>query len=519
MQMNFFKVIENLTSRELLKIGNRTFLNAVKYPEYYFDGGLSNDMLQPLRDPAKLFSDQTIVEADYIIFQIGANYFAKNGLTGQIEYSGLTDPVDVLQGIHDGFPMDTAIINTYFKPVLFLSSKRLTVKNNRMRFLGAGTPHYYYGTNAATPDRRFYPKGYASLLFGIDAYQPIDGYNVIFGNNTARASPSVALLVDLSNTIYPNKNIWTHGFEFINCRFMNGNPGLLHTGVNTPATDGAINSWMNRIVHCSFQYNARALDINNGTGTKFGFMCHMEDLLFHDNRGDGTKPCINITPTNWQGVFKTSLIESNGLSTDTFTLLISTYGTGGLEIANISFGDGNPPPWDAGFGLGRTAYLRFITSTKGVYISGNAIIDAGSPGGSGGLYAIPPNSSHQLVFRPGPGAAFSLKFLNANAGDTPTSADKLPQTSMYIDLNAFRILPKKITNANSPYTLNYTDVMLLVDASSGNVTVNVPSQYANIKGTVWTIKRIDRSNNTVTVNVGSTTYMLIPNEALAVMGS
>lgn len=516
--MNFFKVIENFTSRELLKIGNRTFLNAVKYPEYYFDGALSNDMLQPLRDPAKLFSDQTIVEADYIIFQIGNNYFAKNGLTGQIEYSGLTDPVDVLQGIHDNFPMDTAVINTYFKPALFLSSKRLTVKNNRMRFLGAGTPHYYYGSLARLPDGRFYHKGYASLLFGIDAYQPIDGYNVVFGNNTNRGSPSVALLVDLSNTIYPDKNIWTQGFEFINCRFMNGNPGLLHTGINTPATDNAINSWMNRIIHCSFQYNARAFDINNGTGT-FGLQLHMEDLLFHDNSGDETKPCINITPTNWQGVFKTSLIEGNGSSTDTYALYISGYGTGGLEIANISFGDGSPPPWDAGFSFGRTTYLRFIASSKGVYIFGRAIIDAGSPGGSGGLYAIYPFSSNSLVFRPGPGAAFSIKFLNPDVGDTPTSADRLPQTSMYIDLSAFQIFPKKITNANSPYTLNYTDVMLLVDASGGNVTVNVPSQYANIKGTVWTIKRIDSSNNTVTVNVGSTTYMLIPNEALAVMGS
>jgi hypothetical protein len=513
MQMNFFKVIENLTSRELLKIGNRTFLNAVKYPEYFFDGVSSNDMLQPLRDPAKLFSDQTIVEADYIIFQIGGNYFAKNGLTGQIEYSGLTDPVDVLQGIHDGFPMDTAVINTYFKPALFLSNKRLTVKNNRMRFLGAGTPHYYYGAGAWTSDGRYYYKGYANLLFGIDAYQPIDGYNVIFGNNTARASPSVALYVDLSNTIYPNKDIWTQGFEFINCRFMNGNPGLLHTGVNTPATDGVINSWMNRIVHCSFQYNARALDINNGTGTNFGFMCHMEDILFHDNSGDGTKPCINITPTNWGGVFKTSLIEGNGSSSDAYALYISTYGTGGLEIANIGFGDGNPPPWDAGFSLGRTTTIRHVQSVKGIYLSGRALVQAGA------LFGLYPYSRHELIFIPDTGVSTAIKFLNPNVGDTPTSADRLPQTSMYIDFNAFQLYPKKITNADSPYTLNYTDVMLLVDASGGNVTVNVPSQYANIKGTVWTIKRIDSSNNTVTVNVGSTTYTLIPNEALAVMGS
>jgi hypothetical protein len=449
---------------------------------------------------------------DYIIFQEDNITKAFNTKTKSIEFQFL-DPVDTLQQLHDSYPVETAVLNLYFKPGNYISSRRLVVKNNRMRFFGSGAPHYYYGTLAWLPDGRAYHRGYANLLFGIDAYVPIDGYNTIFGNNTNRASPSVALYVDLSEVAHPSKEIWTQGFEFINCRFMNGNPGLLHTGVHlgaTNVTDNIINSWNHRIQHCSFQFNGRALDISNGTAEVFGFMCHMEDLMFHDNGGDGTKPCINITPDNWLGAFKNVLIEGNGLSTDVASLVISTYGTGGLEIAHIGFGDGNPPLWDAYFSLGRTTTIRHFQPVKGIFISGVCVIQAGA------LFGIYPYASHALKFIPDPGVGSEIKFLTS--ADTPTSADRLPQVPMWIDLNEFQMLPTRITAASSPYTLKYTDVLVFVDASGGNITVNIPREYGFIQGTVWTIKRIDTSTNTVRVNIGTNQQTLSAGGVLRITG-
>jgi hypothetical protein len=44
-------------------------------------------VLQALRDPLKLFTDFVVTPASYIVFTDGSRYYAKNGSTGQIEYS------------------------------------------------------------------------------------------------------------------------------------------------------------------------------------------------------------------------------------------------------------------------------------------------------------------------------------------------------------------------------------------------------------------------------------------------
>jgi len=53
-------------------------------------------MLQPLRDPLKLFTDQVVVPASYIVFKDGDRIYVKNGKTGQIEYSSY-DGSDAIQ--------------------------------------------------------------------------------------------------------------------------------------------------------------------------------------------------------------------------------------------------------------------------------------------------------------------------------------------------------------------------------------------------------------------------------------
>jgi hypothetical protein len=100
-------IVKAFKEKELLKIGNRSYVDALRYPESHFDikelmpdGGslqvFNNDMLQPLRDPTRVFSDQIVIPPSYLIWTSGTNVYAKNGLTGQIEFSG-TDAATVIQ--------------------------------------------------------------------------------------------------------------------------------------------------------------------------------------------------------------------------------------------------------------------------------------------------------------------------------------------------------------------------------------------------------------------------------------
>jgi len=100
-----------LTSRELRKIGNRTFLNMGRYPELYFDGGLKMlDRLQPLRDPSMLFTDYVVTPVSYIIFGEDLDedgyidiVYAKNGKTGEIEFNG-TDVAVIIRNAINALP-------------------------------------------------------------------------------------------------------------------------------------------------------------------------------------------------------------------------------------------------------------------------------------------------------------------------------------------------------------------------------------------------------------------------------
>jgi hypothetical protein len=328
--------------------------------------------------------------------------------------------------------------------------------------------------------------------------------------------------VDLSETIYPNEFIWRNGFEFINCQFMNGNPGLLFEGVNTPHSSLAfIESLNNRLIHCSFQFNKRALDINPGTSpTGMHFSSHMEDISFFNNEGDGTKPCINITPDLWSGVFNNILVYNCGSDADTYALYVGASTNHGLEIANVRILASLPftslPKWDAGFRFpGGMSNLLGISGRKGIFLSGGAIAQISAP-----VLALSPYDNHYIIFTPGGGDTIpNIKFLDPGAGDIPFSPDRRPQAGiMRIDLNSLQFIASMIGITSNPYTLKYTDVLLFVNASGGNITINIPREYGYILGTIWTIKRVDSSANTVTVNIGTTSRTLGVGEVLRITG-
>jgi len=99
-------IVKAFKEKELLKVGNRSYLNAFKYPESRFDpkdltpnGGspqtLDPPLLQPLTDPSKLFTDKYVIPPSSLIFKWGDRVYDKRWWGGV--YGGLTDASAVIQ--------------------------------------------------------------------------------------------------------------------------------------------------------------------------------------------------------------------------------------------------------------------------------------------------------------------------------------------------------------------------------------------------------------------------------------
>jgi len=110
-------IVKAFKPKELLKIGNRSYANAFKYPESRFDpkdlmlnGGslqvLKGDMLQPLRDPSKSFTDQVLIPPSQLVFSLAGRTYSKSGMpeTAGMISGGLTDASTVIQKAFDNCP-------------------------------------------------------------------------------------------------------------------------------------------------------------------------------------------------------------------------------------------------------------------------------------------------------------------------------------------------------------------------------------------------------------------------------
>ena len=74
----------------------------------------------------------------YIIFTDGANFYAKNGITGRIDFQG-TDAASVIQAAIDALTKGGTI---YLKEGLYPISKTINITNNGVRIVGAGAPPF-----------------------------------------------------------------------------------------------------------------------------------------------------------------------------------------------------------------------------------------------------------------------------------------------------------------------------------------------------------------------------------------
>ena len=92
------RVVKAFNENELLKIGNRSYLNAFKYPESRFDVKdlMPNPgMLQVLTDPGKLFTDKYVIPPSSLVFRWAGLTYEKKWW-GQIA-GGLVDARTVMQ--------------------------------------------------------------------------------------------------------------------------------------------------------------------------------------------------------------------------------------------------------------------------------------------------------------------------------------------------------------------------------------------------------------------------------------
>jgi len=105
----------------------------------------------------------------------------------------------------------------------------------------------------------------------------------------------------------------------------------------------------------------------------------------------------------------------------------------------------------------------------------------------------------------------TIRFINFYPDYPRSSADIIKSTIMWTGAFEAGIISKSTT----PYTASSSDYTILVDASGGNRIINLPSSASSTIGRIYTIKKIDSSANTVTIDGsgsetidGSTTKVL-----------
>jgi len=103
------------------------------------------NMLQPLRDPLKLFTDQVITPASYIIFKDDAGrVYAKNGKTGAIEFSGTDAATVIQQAIDNTFAQGGGQV--YLKGKFSISKTIYLYPTVFLVGAGPGWPGEFYGS-------------------------------------------------------------------------------------------------------------------------------------------------------------------------------------------------------------------------------------------------------------------------------------------------------------------------------------------------------------------------------------
>ena len=91
-------------------------------------------------------------------------------------------------------------------------------------------------------------------------------------------------------------------------------------------------------------------------------------------------------------------------------------------------------------------------------------------------------------------SGYSFKFVSP--GPSGLSASR---TYTLPDASGTMLLSRALQNVTSNYSMLTTDSLVLVDATSGAITITLPSPSNATAATVYTVKKIDSSAHVVTV--------------------
>lgn len=141
---------------ELLKVGNRSYSDAYKYPESRFDpGDLGEnrfdfgdgppDMLQPHVDPLKLLTDKYMIPPSQMIFKSGGLTYRKEEW-GQIA-GGITEPATVTNAAIQALPVTGGQV--FMKRGFYLMNTK-TVIDRAVHLIGEGAGIWTAGTENIT---------------------------------------------------------------------------------------------------------------------------------------------------------------------------------------------------------------------------------------------------------------------------------------------------------------------------------------------------------------------------------
>lgn len=212
------RVIRALKEKELLKIGNRSYVNAFKYPESRFDakdlmtdGGTPEDppIGQVLTDPGKLFTDKYIIPPSALEFILAGKYYTKWGTpekAGMIE-GGLTDAATSIQSMLNALPGGGQV---FAKAATYLINRKVTFPYGNVKLEGEG-PSSIFKCNAALGDYYFevYGKAGVSMMHLLFDGSGLNCYGVHFvGGDCIRGIFAFNEMKDF------NAAVWYGGVDF-----------------------------------------------------------------------------------------------------------------------------------------------------------------------------------------------------------------------------------------------------------------------------------------------------------------
>jgi hypothetical protein len=386
-------IVKAFKPRELLKIGDRSYVNAFKYPESRFDpkdlipdGGslqvLKGDMLQPLRDPSKTFTDQVLIPPSQLVFPLADRTYSKSGMpetAGQIA-GGLTDASTVIQSVIDALSTTRGGI-IFIKSGIYYITKTITI-TKPVKLVGEGMNYldmtWFTKLKAANP---LNPVIYINTATHSDShFMLFEGFEVEGNSGSCikmagyGLSDSVIRDVMLTHGTIGLENMLGHNNLLDHVFFENNSQHLTIGSLNGP----------NFIQNCVFYFsntNAPAVYIGSG-GSSGRNLIIFKNCQFNVsyqtalkiNGWDGViiDGCV-FYDNNWKPVAGSSDIEIAGASKDIFIIgnlfppgstWNADYGVSVLDTASNILIRGNI------FGTRPVVQVR-VTSTGNVKVQSN----------------------------------------------------------------------------------------------------------------------------------------------------